>query len=227
MTEFRVGRIYTKRDDDAVLADKQTMRVPTMMRDGKTCDDCGGTGLYPASVRCPICSGTGGNTANTAGDRASLSDAEIQMQDRLAKDAAWRKSSEAHRAGWRTATVDSKEVQASRQALHDAYAEHERYITTAYRDLGPAFLNRSTDPDDWSTGAGNPARNFGKSPQQGDVCTIDGRAGHIGANGECIPDRGNEDSRSLADKMADHQRVMDDVYRNYEAQISGSYKTLR
>jgi len=38
MTEFRVGRIYTKRDDDAVLADKQTMRVPTMMRDGKTCD---------------------------------------------------------------------------------------------------------------------------------------------------------------------------------------------
>jgi RecJ-like exonuclease len=133
---FQVGRIY--RDDDAtILADGKRLRVPTMMRDGETnsvCDDCGGTGLYPASVRCPTCGGK--NLGET------LTDAQIEMQDRLAKDAAWREASIGNRAGFR---IDhSAERKAARAKVYDALAQYDTEREAAWRTL-PSNVSPSID----------------------------------------------------------------------------------
>jgi hypothetical protein len=105
------------------------------------------------------------------------------------------------------------------QKLHDSYAEYEQRITTAYRDVSPDV--------DWSSGVGSPSRNFGKPPQPGAQCTTaDGRAGHIGADGECVADS-NFDAMTLDQKVAEHRRIMDAEYQRYEAQITSAHKNLR
>jgi hypothetical protein len=228
MTEFRVGRIF--RNDgkpvtlpDAILADKQTMRVSVMMRDGETngpCSDCGGSGLYPASVRCPTCGGTGIDPANTASDRASLSDAK--MRDHMAKDEAWRQATQAHRAGFR---IDSSpEGRAARQKTFDAMAQYDDEREAAYKTLASEFT--ASDPSSrMNIGAGSPSKKFGRV-QEGDVCTTSaGQPGRIAANGECVAS--HEDRRTVVDIARDHATRMDAEYQNYETQIGSAYRTLK
>jgi hypothetical protein len=208
---FQVGRIYADTDDATILADGQRFRVPTLMRDGETCDDCGVSGRYPASVRCPTC-----------GDRNALTDAETQLQDHLARDQEYRRTHSGNMPGYRFA-ADSEERRASRQQLHDAYAEYEARLTSSWKGLEP--LNQNPDVD-WSTAAGSPSRNFGKPAPEGSVCTTsDGRPGHI-VNGECVASH-EDSSRPLADKRAEHQRVMNDIYEQYSRQQSEAYRTLK
>jgi hypothetical protein len=68
-TPFLPGKIFRKDGKPvtlpaAMLADGERVRVPVILKDGETnglCNDCGGSGLYPSSVRCPSCHGTGGS----------------------------------------------------------------------------------------------------------------------------------------------------------------------
>jgi hypothetical protein len=225
MTEFRVGKMY--RTDGkpvvlppAMLADGQRFRVPVMLRDNNTatCVTCNDTGRHPAGIRCPDCGG------KNLGKDSQLTDAETQMRDFIARDEAWRKSSQENRAGFRYA-ADTEATRALRQQLHDAYAEHERYITTAYRDVSPDV--------DWSTGAGAPARRFSNpegGAKEGDPCmTDDKRVGTLQrtAAGDlvCVAS-GSEDSRTLDQKVAAHRQIMDAEYKNYEAQIGSAWKKI-
>lgn len=125
------------------LRDGDTHRTPMMARDGYYCDLCGNTGVVPeSSTRCPVCSAKG----IVHGDRALVTDAEVQMH--IARDGAWRTETAGSRAGFRYA-ADSEATRAGRQALHDSYAQHEQYITSAWQTLSsnvaPPTVASNTD----------------------------------------------------------------------------------
>ena len=223
MAEFRVGRMYHDSGNPVVpptfLADKQTLRVPVMMRDA-VCTTCDDTGRMNAGIWCPDCGG------KNSGKDNQLTDAETQMRDHLARDQEYRRIHSGNMPGYRFA-ADTEATRASRQQLADAYQEYETRLTSSWKDVGGEFT--SDDPASrMNIGAGSPSKNFGRTRQEGDVCTMDnGRPGHIGANGECIPDRGSEDSRSVQDMMRDHQLKMAEETRLYENSVANAYKTLR
>lgn len=211
------SNLALKQDDAAILADGQRFRVPTLMRDA-VCSTCDGTGRWTeARLRCPDCGGK-----NLGNDR-QLTDVETQMRDHLARDQDYRRTHAGNMAGYRYA-ADSEERRASRQQLHDAYAEYEATLVSSWKDLEP--LTQSPDIA-WSTGAGSPSKNFGKPAPDGSVCTLsDGRPGHI-VNGECVADSSNDSSRSLQDMMRDHQLRMAEETRIYENSVANAYKNLR
>jgi hypothetical protein len=229
---FKVGQIY--RD---VLQDGETRRVPLMLKDAAAfCRECGGLGRFKdASIRCPFCKGSGlvnsngegidetvaNNTEGARGgefgaDRATLSNHDAFML----RDAEIRLAASGNRPGYRF-VADSEERRAAQQKIADAHEEYNRYITTAYRDV-----NQSRNPDvDWSTGAGSPGRNFGKPPQEGDVCTTSAGQRGVIRNGECVASR--EDSRTVSQVAADHAQNMENVYQEHSNYLQNAWRNLR
>jgi hypothetical protein len=227
---FKIGQIY--RD---VLQDGETRRTPVMLKDAtRFCDLCEGTGkIKDASIRCALCGGSGFLNANGQGidvanntegarggefgtDRSSLSDADRRVHDymeHLAKSAP-------HRAGFR---IDSSpEGRAARQKTFDAITEMEAERAQAWRNLDAGYV---ASPDgEKNVGAGNPGRNFGKAPQEGDACTINGRKGTI-KNGECVAS--NEDSRTVTQVAADHAQNMENVYQEHSNYLQNAWRNLR
>jgi hypothetical protein len=163
--------------------------------------------------------------------RGQLTDAEIQMQDHIARDHAWRQATAGNRPGFR---IDSSaEGQAARAKVFDALAEADDEREAAWKNTPPdSWFGCGVDseyaggPDSqFNTGQGSPSRNFGKPPQERDVCTTnDGRKGTI-KNGECVAL--SEDNRTIDQRMADHAEHMRDLYARYQDSVSNAYKTLR
>ena len=158
---FQVGKMYRtdgmpirlrERDGALVLADRERHRTPLMMRDNVTCTTCNDTGRHPAGIWCPDC-----NSKNLRKD-SQVTDAQIEMRDQIARDQLYRRTHSGNMPGYRYA-ADTEATRASKQQLHDAYQEYETRLTSMWKDVSPDV--------DWSTGAGNPARNFGKLPPRG------------------------------------------------------------
>ena len=131
MAEFRVGRMYHDSGNPVVppafLADKQTLRVPVMMRDA-VCTTCDDTGRMKAGIWCPDCGG------KNSGKDNQLTDAETQMRDHLARDQEYRRIHSGNMPGYRFA-ADTEATRASRQQLADAYAAYEETLTSAWKDV--------------------------------------------------------------------------------------------
>lgn len=163
MTEFKLHQIYRKDGKPvtvpaAMLADGQQFRVGVMMRDG-ACPDCGGSGLYPSSVRCPSCGGTGVDPASTTSDRSSLSEADR----RVLADAEMRARAVGHRPGFYVDT--SAEGKAARQKTFDAMAEADEIRENAWRNLA-SNIAPPTVATDTNTGDVRPAQADGRTTDQ-------------------------------------------------------------
>jgi hypothetical protein len=62
-----------------------------------------------------------------------------------------------------------------------------------------------------------------------DVSTFEANIATLPAETERIKRNAppSDDNRTLDQKVADHRRIMDAEYQNYEAQIGSAYRTLR
>ena len=209
---------HDKEASNLILQDGEVLRHPLMLKDAaQFCDACSGSGkIKDLSIKCPVCSGSGllnsqgqginetvaATSNNTEGARGGT-----YGNDHALSDAQMLDRHMARDAAWRDASAGHRAgfritdaVKAHHTRMMDLYSKLDDEREAAY--LQP--LNPSPDV------AGSPARNIGK-PQDGDVIK----------NGEC------EDSRSLADKRAQHQQVMNDLYEQYSQQQREAYRTLK
>ena len=228
------------KDKDAsnlILQDGEVHRTPLMMRDSESngvCLTCDGKGIWTdARLRCPDCRGTGGSiretlnnvTTHTESSRdkdSQLTDAETQMQDRLQRDEAWRTATRGHRPGF--AIDNSPEGRAARAKVFDAIAEMEEQRANAWRNLDAEYV---ASPDgQQNVGQGSPSRKFGKSPQDGDACFLNGRSGTI-KSGECVVSSEDSDAGLTLDQMRrNHDQNMERVYESYRQQQAEAYKKI-
>ena len=169
--------------------------------------------------------------------RVSLMDAMAasgQLTDaerHLMQDAEWRRFSYYNLPGFRTHQQilgDNAESHAARQRVADANLEYDRRVTSAYRqdNIFEENTDRFSKPP---TGAG--ASQF-IGAREGDLCTINGWPGRLrpDENGslQCVADHDPQnDHRSLADKMRDHELRMSEEYDSYCKRQAEAYKTLR
>ena len=216
MTEFKIGQMY-RSDGKPVtppsyLADKQRMRVSTMMRDSEingVCSTCNGKGVWTeARLRCPDCLGKGGSIKETlnsmttqtesarggefGNDHALTNDAKIQ--DAVARDRAWREASAGSRPGFRYDS--SPEGKARRQKTFDAMAAYDDERESAWKDVSSTFEQNVTT--------------LSKPPTPEEL-------GQIKRN----------DGRTTAQIAKDHQARMAEETRNYENFLANAYKQLR
>jgi hypothetical protein len=86
----------------------------------------------------------------------------------------------------------------ARGELKAAYAAYER-------DLGDAYKAPADIPP---TGFGSASASEMRGDKEGDVCTINGRPGHLNAKLECIPDEGedDDDDDDYGDEATDARR---------------------
>ena len=90
------------------------------------CDDCAGTGKGKDGSQCDTCKGLG----RVDGEEA-ISDSMSARDAYLKHDAEVRLAASGNRPGWRGLGVRDE---AAREQLADAYAEHQRRVTTSWRD---------------------------------------------------------------------------------------------
>lgn len=198
------------------------MTVKTMQRDSAPSGMVSATG-GPVEK---IVRNTANETESARGGKgkdSQLTDAETQMRDHIARDQEYRRT-HGNMAGWRFA-ADTEATRASRQQLHDAYAEYETRLTSSWRSLDAEYVaSPSAEPN---VGAGSPSRNFGKQ-HPGDQCMTDDthEPGHLDENLVCVADS-KRDSRTVTDIARDHAIRMDQEIRDCENSISSAYKTLK
>jgi hypothetical protein len=216
---FKIGQIY--RSDGkpvtlpSVLADRQTMKVSTMMRDSETngvCDTCNGTGRWTdARLRCPDCGGTGGSvrealnsmTTQTESSRGgafgtdhatTLSDADRRVHDYMLDHAKYG----SHRPGFR---IDSSpEGRAARQKTFDAITEMEAERARAWKNVSTFEANTAT---------------LSVMPSQEEMERIKRNA----------PPR--EDNRTVSQVAADHAQNMENVYQEHATYLQNAWRNLR
>ena len=168
-----------------------------------------------------------GNLLNILQDgerlRVSLMDAMAARDEQLSDadryvlaDQEWREKTRANRAGFRYDISDAGRQR--RQRVRDAYDEVNAANAEAWRSLGGENTKFRGE-----AGTGQ------RGSREGDICSINGAAGHLryGEDGElyCRAD-GIED----LDKNSPEEAISDaraNSYADYDAYISNCYKTLR
>jgi hypothetical protein len=161
--------------------------------------------------------------------RMPLTDAERYVLE----DARWREQTRANRAGFRYDISDTGKQR--RQRVRDAYNEREREMAEAWKDMPPSsWFGCGTDANAESEKRlGGPNTKFRgeagtgqRGSREGDICSINGAAGHLryGEDGElyCRADGIDDlDKNSSEEAISDARR---NAYADHAAYIQNAWK---
>jgi hypothetical protein len=182
-----------------VLQDGETLRLPVMLKDAaRFCDFCSGSGkIKDASIRCPLCGGSG--LLNREGQGVDV--------DEVVR--ATSNNTEAARGGaFGTDHALSDAVLADLEFCARVSGHRPGWRVT---DEGRAHHTRMNDV-------------YAEVDNEREAAWKD--ATPPAEMGRIKPPP-SDDNRTLDQKVADHRRVMDAEYMNYENQIGNAYRTLK